>query len=148
MAMMDTSGLDELIRDMRRLGEYSGQAADRMVLAAGEVIKESWKQEGVKRRLRKTGQMLDSIGYSQKVQDIGGVKYVDVYPQGKDRKTGVRNAQKAFFLHYGSSRWRDSRGRGYGWVDEACAKAEEPVAQKLTEMWGQYLEKGKLPSNA
>ena len=144
MATMDTTGLDELIRDMRRMGEYSGEQANKMVLAAGEVIKDSWIQEAQKRRLRKSGQMIGSIGYAKDVKDIGGVKYTDVYPQGKDSKTGVRNAQKAFILHFGSSRWKDSRGRGFGWVDEASAKAEQPVERKLTEMWGQFLENGKV----
>lgn len=143
--MFDTSGLDELIRDMRRLGEYSGAAADAMVLAAADEIRKAWKETAEKKRIKKTGEMIKSIGYSHEVRDIGGVKYTDVYPQGKDPKKGIRNATKAFILYHGSRRWKNPKGRTYRWADEANAKAEPQVTERLTKMWEQYLKTGRAP---
>ena len=150
MAMFDTSGLDELIADMRRMGEYSGAVADAMILAGAEEVRKAWAKTAEDRHLRKTGQMIKSIGYSRDIKNIGGIKYTDIYPQGKDsfgRKKPVRNATKAFILHYGSGTWKGAAsGRSIGWVDQANEAAEQPVQQRLEKMWDDFLKTGRVPS--
>ena len=69
----------------------------------------------------------------------GGVKYIDIYPQGKDRK-GVRNAEKAFLLHYGTSKIKPTR-----WVDEAESRGEAYALPAMERVWNQYLETGAVP---
>ena len=139
MASIDTSGLDEMIRDMRRMGEQSGAVAEAMVNTAVAEIRKDWRASAEKHRLRKTGDMISSIGFPAPVQNAGGTLYRDVYPRGKDRK-GVRNAEKAFVLHYGTRRIKPSR-----WVDEADDAAAPKVQQQLEEIWDDYLKTGRVP---
>lgn len=140
MARFDTSGLDDLISEMQRMGETGGEVARTMVNAAVKEIAASWRETAEEHGFRDTGAMIDSIGYPEPVGSIGDALYRDVYPQGKDRK-GVRNAEKAFLLHYGTSRIRPAY-----WVDEADAKAGPRVQERLEEIWGEFLETGRVPS--
>ena len=140
MARFDTSGLDELIHDMTRMGQNSGPVAEAMVAAGAAVIEDAWKESAEAHGLRNTGDMIGSIGSPDGTLNLGGVLARDVYPQGKDRK-GTRNAEKAFVLNYGKANFPATY-----WVDEADAKAEDRVQTTLEEMWGEFLETGKVPS--
>ena len=137
--MLSTTGLDQLIADMNRLGEGSGEMAEAMVNAAVREIKAAWVKSAEAHGLRDTGAMIASIGFPEPVQSMGGILYRDVYPQGKDRK-GTRNAEKAFILNYGTSRIRPTY-----WVDEADAAAGPALQRRLEDMWGEYLDTGKVP---
>lgn len=139
MARMNTDGLDDLISEMQRMGEDGGDVARAMVAAAGIEIRDAWKESAERHQLIDTGAMIDSIGFPGPVQKIGDAFYQDVFPQGKDRK-GTRNAEKAFILNYGSSRIRPTH-----WVDEAEAEAEPKVQERLEQIWGEFLETGKVP---
>ncbi len=136
MARFNTSGLDELMADMKRMGEMTGETAEKMLMAGAEEVKKAWKASAEKHGHRDTGDMINSIGYPKKVKTVSEIKSVDIYPQGKDRK-GVRNAEKAFILHYGTSRIP-----GSGWVDDADQLSAEPVQKAMTEIWDEHL-KGK-----
>lgn len=139
MAGFDTSGLDGLISEMQRLGEDTGPVAVAMVNAAVEEIRDAWKASAEKHGLRDTGDMINSIGFPQPVQKLANSVFRDVYPLGKDRK-GVRNAEKAFVLHYGSSRIKPTY-----WVDDAEDSCAEAVQERLEGIWGAYLETGEVP---
>ena len=139
MARFESSGLDDLIREMQRMGEDSGEVAEAMVNAAVVEIRDAWRETAEEEGLIDTGAMIESIGFPAPVQKIGGVLYRDVYPQGKDAK-GVRNAEKAFILQYGSSRIKPRY-----WVDKAEAAAGPRVQRRLEEIWGDFLETGKVP---
>ena len=136
MARFDTSGLDELIAEMQRLGEASGEIAEAMVTAAVEEIRDAWKESAEEHELRDTGAMIESIGFPQPVQRLGDVLYRDVYPQGTDGK-GMRNAEKAFIAHYGTTRQPATY-----WVDDADDKSGPRVQQRLTDMWEEHLKTG------
>ena len=140
MARFDAPGLDDLIREMQRMGEDSGEVAEAMVNAAVIEIRDAWKESAENHGLRDTGAMIESIGFPAPVQNAGGILYRDVYPQGKDGK-GVRNAEKAFILNYGTKR----RAATY-WVDEADQASGPRVQQRLEEIWGEFLETGKVPA--
>ena len=143
MAGFAASGLDELIRDMTRLGQRTGAMAQAMTQEAGNEIAASWRREAEKRKFRKSGAMIESIGTPEGVQSFGGgTVYVDVYPKGKDKK-GTRNAEKAFILHYGTKHIQPSY-----WTDAPNDDAEPKVGEKLEEMWGNYLETGTVPAVA
>lgn len=142
MARFVTAGLDDLISQMRKLNEDSGEMARTMVDAAVIEIRDAWKQSIEKHGLIDTGDMMESIGFPKPVQEIGGVLFRDVYPVGKDR-TGTRNATKAFVLNYGTSRIDATH-----WVDEADEASGPRIRERLQEMWGEYLETGKVPEIA
>ena len=74
MARFDTSGLDDLIRDMTRRGESSGPMAEAMVAAATVEIKAAWRESAEAHKLRKTGDMIDAIGTPGPVMKIGDVR--------------------------------------------------------------------------
>lgn len=137
MARFDTSGIDQIIADMTSMGQNVGPVADEMCMAAVEEIKKSWKTVADKYGYRDTGDMIESIGYGDTPIRAQAVVYNDVYPMGTDRK-GVRNAEKAFILHYGSSSIEGSY-----WVDEADGESAVPVAERIQQIWDRFIENGK-----
>lgn len=133
MARFDFTGLDEVLASMKRHGELTGPVADKMIEAGAEIVKESWRESATKHGHLDTHDMINSIGYNP-TKRSGNVRSVDIFPQGKDRK-GVRNAEKAFILHYGSSSIKGSH-----WVDEAEDIAEERVVQTFERIWDEHLK--------
>lgn len=126
MARFNTSGLDGLIRQVAALGEAGEQVGEEMLMAAAEEVKQQWRISAGMHGLKWTGDMIESIGYPNKPKNVGGVKTIDIYPQGKDSR-GTRNAEKAFILHYGSSSIRPTH-----WVDDAD-EAAGPAVQDIME---------------
>lgn len=139
MARFDMSGLDEMIREMRRMGETSGEAAKAMLQAGAEAVKAAWQRSAEEHGLRDTGDMITSIGFARDPKEIGGVLSIDIYPQGKDRH-GVRNAEKAFVLHYGTSKIPPTR-----WVDDADHYSESTAITAMQSIWDEFVATGKVP---
>lgn len=139
MARFDMSGLDPIIDQMRTLGQDTGPVANAMIMAGAEQVKIAWKRSAEEHHLRDTGDMIESIGYPREPKKIGDALTIDIYPQGKDRK-GVRNAEKAFILHYGTSRRPATR-----WVDDADAYCETTVVPAMARIWDEFMTTGRLP---
>ena len=139
MARFDTSGMDDLIRDMERMGQLSGEVAKVMVEAAAQEIKAAWKESAEDHGLRDTGAMIESIDAPGPVMDFGTALGKDIYPTGKDRK-GVRNAEKAFILHYGTSRIRASY-----WWSMAEQEADPRVIAAMRAIWDEWNASGEIP---
>ena len=112
------SGIDDIVNELTELGEGIDDIADDMLMAGAEEVKKSWQFSAAAHGLKHTGDMIDSIGYAKKPKKVGDVRQIDIYPQGKDGK-GVRNAEKAFILHYGSSSIKSTH-----WVDDADEMCE------------------------
>lgn len=134
MARFVTDGLDAIIDDMNRLGESSGETAQRMLLAGAAVVREAWREAAEAHDHRVTRDMIESIGYPREPKTAGDVMWIDIYPQGRDRK-GIRNAEKAFILHYGSRKLPASR-----WVDDADARSSETVVPAMATIWDEFLQ--------
>ena len=134
MARFDVSGLDETIEDMKRLGQMTGQTADAMLMAGAEEVRKAWRQSAEEHRHRDTGDMIASIGFARKPKEIGSIRSIDIYPQGKDKRN-IRNAEKAFILHYGTTKIRGSR-----WVDDADKISEQTVVPVMIRVWEQFLQ--------
>ena len=98
MARFDTSGLDDLIREMTRMGQDVGPVVDEMLDTAAGIIRDQWKETATAHGYIDTGAMVESVDFT--VKGNARALYRDIYPQGKDAK-GVSNAEKAFILHYG-----------------------------------------------
>ena len=138
MARFDMSGLQPVIDEMRKLGEESGEAAEAVLMAGAEGVKRAWRMAAEKHGHVAFGDMLNSIGYARHPQKTGDALSIDIYPQGKDRK-GVRNAEKAFVLHYGTSKLAGSH-----WVDTADAYSEREAIPAMVETWESFIETGKI----
>ncbi len=117
MARFDTHGFDGLINDINNM-DLTDDETDEILIAGAEQVKKAWQFAAAIHGLKDTGDMIDSIEYAKQPKQAAGVKYVDIYPQGIDRK-GVRNAQKAFILHLGSSNISATH-----WIDDADALCE------------------------
>ena len=134
MARFDVSGLDETIEEMKRLSHMTGQTADAMLMPGAEEVRKAWRQSAEEHRHRDTGDMIASIGFASTPKDVGCIRSIDIYPQGKDKRN-IRNAEKAFILHYGTTKIRGSR-----WVDDADKISEQTVVPAMIRVWEQFLQ--------
>lgn len=134
MARFDMSGLVPIIDEMQALGEESGAVANEMIMAGAEAVKQAWRRSAEEHGHRDTGEMIEAIGYPRGPQTIGDALTIDIYPQGKDHK-GVRNAEKAFVLHYGTSKLPASY-----WVDTADAYSEQTAVPAMAEIWDKFIQ--------
>lgn len=135
MARFETEGIDEIIDALVRMGEESGPIADEMLMVAAEEVKTSWQIAAGLHGHRVTGDLISSIGYPRAPKTISGIRTIDIYPQGKDRK-GVRNAEKAFILHYGTSKNPGSR-----WIDDADKESGPRVQRAMEAVFDKHFEK-------
>ena len=136
MARFDTSGIDDIINEITRLGDAGKEVGDEMLMAGAEEVKRAWKDSAEKHELRDTGDMINSIGFPKQPKNVKGIRTIDIYPQGKDRK-GVRNAEKAFVLEYGTSSIPATH-----WVTEADENAGPMVQDAMEKIWDGFLRKG------
>ena len=132
MAKLTIQGLDGVIADMKRLGELEGETADKMLTEGAKIVEEEWKSAIKKADLVDTGAMLKSVK-ATKPKTSKDVRTIEVFPQGKDKK-GVRNAEKAFVNHYGTSSIKATR-----FVDEANEKAEPRVLETYERIWNDHM---------
>lgn len=138
MARLRMDGMEDTINDLERLGKNTDEATTAMLRAAGNVMSESWRSAAEKHHHRDTGQMIASISAGRKIKGQGSGKSIVVTSQGKDHK-GVRNAEKAFILHYGTGKIAASH-----WVDEAERDAEPKMATIMQHIWNEYVTTGNV----
>lgn len=134
MARFDTSGLNEMLGQMYRMGLEVSPVADEIVNAAVEEIRDAWRASAERHGHIDTGAMIESISIGEGPVHAHDIVYRDVYPRGTDAK-GVRNATKAFVLNYGKHNMPASY-----WVDEADEKCAEPVQKKCQAIWDRFLK--------
>ena len=134
MGKLTWSGLDETYREMARAEEQCGEIAQEMLRVGGEKCVEAWRiaigaygHSPPGESERATGEMGKSVGVKFKKKD--GKRVAEIYPLGKDSH-GVRNAEKAFVLHYGRSNMK-----GDHFVDEADRISEENAVPAMIEVW-------------
>lgn len=150
MARFEVEGLDFIVADMKRHGELAGETAQEMLMAGAEEIKQAWKDEAERRRFKDTKAMIDSISFPKSTKRASDILTIDIYPQGKDAH-GVRNAEKAFILHWGtnskSTRRRKAKKKFPGpgiprtlWVDDADKAAGPRVMDAFTRIWDEFLK--------
>jgi len=133
MARFKTEGIDEIIQELIRMGEDTGPVADKMLMDAAAEVKECWRESAEKHKHKDTGDLIESIDYPRQPKTVAGVRMIDIYPQGKDRK-GVRNAEKAFILHYGTSKRKGSR-----WVDYADVLSGPRVQVAMERVFNEFI---------
>lgn len=129
MATFDGIGFDDLIADMLEESALVSKAADDVLAAGAAVTSDCWKAAIKSHDLIDTGDMLASVAAGPVQTDGNDVKYIYVSPQGKDHK-GVRNAEKAFINHYGTSKIKATH-----FVDDAETEASEKAADAMQDVW-------------
>lgn len=137
MARFKTEGIDEIIQELILIGEDTGPVADEMLMAGAAEVRECWRESAQKHGHIDTGDMIDAIGFPKKPRTVAGVRRIDIYPQGKDRK-GVRNAEKAFVLHYGTSKMPGSH-----WVDYADELSGPRVEAAMKKIFDEFIKRGR-----
>lgn len=136
---ISSTGLNDLMQEMKELGELDNDKLTESMLDAGAtVVTAEWKA-GINKAVtnaskRSTGDMAESVAPSKGIKKIQDVSTKTIYPQGKDRK-GVRNAEKAFILHYGKSGQLGTR-----FVDDIEENASVPSVDAMEQVFDNYLE--------
>lgn len=135
MAKMDFAGVEEFQAQLFGETERLERKATEMLGAAGKVVVKAW-QDAITdaghappgKSGRATGEMLRSVRAGAVKRD--GEAYVSsIYPHGKNKR-GIRNAEVAFVLHYGTS-----KRPGDHFVDDAEQRAEEAALMAMEEVW-------------
>lgn len=150
MARFSTDGLDDLINDLKVMGELSGEMAEEMLLAGAEEVKQAWRKAAKMHKHLLTEQMFNSIDYSRKPKLVSDMKIIDIYPQGMStytisngkkyaRQDPVRNAEIAFIKNYGTSKHPGSH-----WVDTADELSAEPVEKAMREVYEKKMKERDL----
>jgi hypothetical protein len=143
-------GMDETVAELKRMNELTGPMAKEMVEEGGEAIADSWRRVIVERGHVDTGAMRDNVRAGEAVVK-SGVMTGEIYPRGKDRH-GVRNAEKAFLLHYGWKAGKAARGkkgtkatgrkgsyRGDRFVDVVEDECEATVGYVMENVMNRYI---------
>lgn len=138
---VDTSGLDEVIQQMKQMHETSGKAARAMLTAGANEFQREWINAAIRNKHVKTGDMKDSVA-STGVRDRDGALSSEIYPQGTGR-TGVSNALKAYVLHWGRAGKRTIPASQ--WVEEVEHKATPKATEVMADVWGEFVQTGKVP---
>ena len=133
MADFNIEGIDSLtIGFMRRSGVLEETMNDCLEVGSNLLV-EAQKKQAESMKIHDTGDMIKSIKATKQKKDKDGNPYVDIYPQGKDRK-GTRNAEKGFIAEYGKS---DQPARP--WMRTANEKANDEVQNAIWETFNEHM---------
>jgi len=149
MAKFQSVNVDEIARELQRLGQVTSPMAREMVAQGAQVLVTTWKSVIRELRHEDSGDMLESVRADEPTQS-GGQTVSETYPRGVDKK-GVRNAEKAFLLHYGWKAGKPARGKknskgrigaykGDHFVDTVEAECAETVPYVMEAVMNQYTE--------
>lgn len=135
MAKLMFSGLDEIAAELSRMGEGADKVTDKMLRAGAEEVAKGWRKAIDEVGLVETGTMKNSVAPAKGTKSDGGTKFIEIYPQGTDKSghhkgKGVRNAAKAFYNHYGTSRISATY-----FVDKAEKHNEKTVVPVMQAIW-------------
>jgi HK97 gp10 family phage protein len=136
MASFKVEGLDELIDDIERMGAGLDPVFEEMLDAGADEIVKAWEAAIVKHKHVITGQMLESVKSSKK--KVGGAKQrlAEIFPHGKDER-GIRNASKAFYCHFGTS-----KRPGTHFIDTAEEEGHRAAFEKVSQIWDRFITEG------
>ena len=135
MPELKYDGIKDVIKEMVELGERTGEGAHRMLRVAAERMKFEWIEMIDRYKFIASGEMREKVGYPRKPKEVEDVLSIDVSPQGKDSKPGVRNAEKAFILHYGRSNMNATH-----FVDHIVSGSSDEIEQLMIKTWQEFLD--------
>lgn len=133
MAKFISTGMTDVIDRLDRMAGASDNMKREMLESAANVYVDTWKRVIRAKGHVRSGDMANSVDTVFSDGNVGGAT-AEVYPQGKDRK-GVRNAEKAFLLHYG---WGKKKGDHF--VDQIEREAVEPAVEAMEAVMDRYVK--------
>lgn len=133
MAKFEMNGVDRVIDELGRMDALTGPMAEEMIREGARKIVGTWKSVIERRGHVDTGAMLKSV---KSKKPSGGTEVLkrEIYPLGEDAK-GVRNAEKAFILHYG---WKSRQGDHF--IEEIMDESVEPAVSAMEAVMDKYMK--------
>ena len=136
MASLNITGMDELLKKLEKLSNQSEvETIAKKAVTAAQPINESAMRSaiaGVEHGPYATGSVSASISSTETMVNSYGV-YAVARPTGRDAK-GVRNAEKAAYLQYGSPRQGKRRLSPRPWRQSAVSSAEGACVKAMEEV--------------
>lgn len=172
MAKLTVSGLGDVIKQLEQISTLDGGKLAKTMLKQGSVpVAEEWKKVAQMshsthynlqgRLVKSTGQMMRSVE-TKKVKKNKYGYFTVTYPQGLEEyeyinKSGAkvprirhgkvvkfRNAEKAFFNHYGFfNKLTGKYVQGDRWVTKVEKAAEPKAEAEMQRVWDEYLKSKK-----
>jgi hypothetical protein len=139
MASINFEGLDDLIADLEKVRDLPDDVMEEMLDAEAEIVIKAHKSELESRGMRRTGQLIGSIGATNKISR-GFSHSVDVYPQGT-RDDGVRNAEVGFILEYGAPKKHIPASN---WMEQANEGCADKAVEAAGAVYDEFLKKNNL----
>lgn len=139
MARLELEGLDETVEAMKRMGELTGQAANAMLMAGAAWIAQGIEKAARREGHKRSGDLIESIGYSASPKYVLDVPTIEVYARGKDRE-GVSNMDKAFVNNFGTTKLDETR-----FWEEGETEAEPDAVSGMTDVWDEFVITGRVP---
>lgn len=136
MAKFNIVGFSDVEKELLKRSRRAETAVPKMLKAGSEVLIKAQKSVSKEMGVYDTGDFHDSIK-ATKIKEKDGAQYVDVYPQGTDRK-GVRNATKGFIAEYGTSSIT-----ARPWMSTANARYAEDVHEAMRAAWEEEVTDGR-----
>lgn len=133
MAKFEINGVERIIDELGSMDALTGPMAEEMIREGAKKIVGTWKSVIERRGHVDTGAMLKSV---KSKKPSGGTEALEreIYPLGKDAK-GVRNAEKAFILHYG---WKSRQGDHF--IEEIMDESVEPAVSAMEAVMDKYMK--------
>lgn len=141
MAAMHMLGVPEEIRRLNLLAEGARPTAERLLVEGAEIAARATQTAAAGHGLRRTGQLIASIGHGGPQMDSDGGR-IEVYPKGQragSKKTKTRNALVGFVQEYGRRYGRRARP-GTGFFAEGREASAAEVQERWAAGWSEYLE--------
>ena len=140
MARLDISGIDEVLEELKRLGdpERLNEAAQKAVNAGGTVLAKEMSSAiaAVEYGKYATGSVSKSVKATRAKTNQYGV-FTVAKPTGKDER-GVRNAEKAAYLQYGTPTMA-----ARPWSEKAVREGEAKAAPVVEDVFLDEMGVGK-----
>lgn len=128
MAKFNVVGFEDVEKEMLKRTRRAEKAVPKMLQAGAKILVEAQKRVSREMGVYDTGDFHDSIKPT-KIKEKDSEMYIEVYPQGTDRK-GVRNATKGFIAEYGTSSIN-----ARPWMSAANARYAEDVHNAMRQAW-------------
>lgn len=139
---MEVSGMDELVEQMGKMQQLTGDVAKTMLRAGGNVMQREWINEIERLNHIRTHDMVNSISTSNPKNKGQGLE-IETYPKGTGKK-GVRNTVKAFVLNNGREGKRPIKADHF--VEKISEKAEKETTETMADVWGKFIATGAVPN--
>lgn len=139
MARLELDGLDRAVEEMKRMGELTGAAANAMLMVGAAFIAQGIEKAAKREGHYRSGDLIESIGYSASPKYVLDVPTIEVYARGRDRE-GISNMDKAFVNNFGTTKLDDT----HFW-EEGEAEAEPNAVRGMTEVWDEFAITGRVP---